>query len=44
MPYKRVGRKIYTKKRGRWIFKQMASNIADAKKLLRLLKALEHKD
>jgi hypothetical protein len=43
VPYKRQGRKIYVKKRGKWQHKSTAANIANAKKMLRLLKALKHK-
>ena len=42
MPYKRIGRTIYTKATGRWKKKQTAKNIPNAKKALKLLEGLEH--
>lgn len=42
MPYKRIGKTIYTKKSGKWKKKQTARTIANAKKTLRFLRGLEH--
>lgn len=42
MPYKRIGKTIYTKKTGKWRKKQTAKSIANAKKALRFLRGLEH--
>lgn len=41
MPYKRVGRKIYVKKKGRWRLKQTCRSVAAAKEALRLLRGIE---
>lgn len=42
MPYKLVGRTIYTKASGSWKKKQTCTSLANAKKAMRLLEALEH--
>lgn len=42
MPYRRRGRKIYHKKRGRWKIKQTASSISKAKSTINLLRGVEH--
>lgn len=42
MPYKRIGKTIYTKKTGRWKKKQISKTIASAKRALRLLRGIEH--
>ena len=42
MPYKRIGKKIYTKATGRWRLKQTCHSIAKAKRALKLLRGLEH--
>lgn len=42
MPYKLVGRTIYTKSSGAWKKKQTCTSLGNAKKALRLLEALEH--
>lgn len=42
MPYKRVGKTIYHKKGGKWVVKQRAKTVENAKKALRLLNAVEH--
>ena len=43
MPYKRVGRTIYTLKGGKWKKKAIAKSVENAERMLRLLRALEHK-
>jgi hypothetical protein len=43
MPYKRIGRKVYSKSIGRWRLKQTAKNVNNAKAALRLLNSLENK-
>ncbi len=42
MPYKRVGRVIYTKSSGTWQKKQTAKSVSNAIKAMRLLEGLEH--
>ena len=42
MPYKRIGRKIYHKKNGKWSVKQTATSIENAKAAMRLLEGIEH--
>jgi len=42
MPYKLVGKTIYTKSSGKWKKKQTCKSVANAKKALRLLRGLEH--
>lgn len=42
MPYKRVGRKIYSKRTGKWKLKQTATSTDNAKKAMRLLNMIEH--
>lgn len=42
MPYKRVGKKVYHKKGGRWKVKQTCRNPTNAKRAISLLRALEH--
>lgn len=41
MPYKRIGQKIYRKRKGKWELKQTAENIPNAKAALRLLRGIE---
>jgi len=41
MPYKRIGRKIFTKSGGNWKLKQTAKTLENAKKTMRLLQGLE---
>ena len=41
MPWKRIGNKVYTKASGKWKLKQTAKSIANAKKIIRLLKKLK---
>ena len=41
MPYKRVGKVIYTKSSGRWRVKQRASSVENAKRAIRLLRGIE---
>ncbi|RLG13669.1 MAG: hypothetical protein DRN66_03740 [Candidatus Nanohalarchaeota archaeon] len=43
MPYKRIGRKIYTKRTGTWKLKQTCTSIHNAKSALRLLNQIEAK-
>lgn len=42
MPYKRVGKVIYTKASGKWRVKQKCRTVGNAKKALRLLRGIEH--
>lgn len=42
MPYKRVGKTIYSKASGKWRKKQTAKTVANAKKTIRLLRGIEH--
>lgn len=42
MPYRRIGRTIYTKASGRWKKKQTCRSVAAAKRALKLLRGLEH--
>lgn len=37
MPYKRKGKIIYHKKNGRWVIKQKAKSIKNAKVIIRIL-------
>jgi len=41
MPYKRIGKTIYSKATGRWRKKQTCGSIAKAKRALKLLRGLE---
>lgn len=41
MPYKRKGKKIYSKASGKWKLKQTAKSVENAKKTLKLLYGLE---
>ena len=41
MPYRREGKKIYSKAGGKWHLKQVATSIANAKKALKLLYGIE---
>lgn len=41
MPYKRLGKIIYHKVNGKWVIKQRARTIANAKATLRLLYMIE---
>lgn len=41
MPYKRIGRRIYHKKGGKWTLKQECKNAANAKAAMGLLYGLE---
>jgi len=43
MPYKRIGKIVYTKSSGKWKKKQTCTSIANAKKALALLEDLEKK-
>jgi len=43
MPYKRIGKIIYTKATGRWKKKQTCTSMVNAKKALALLDDLEKK-
>ena len=42
MPYKREGRKVFHKVKGRWKLKQTATSIEKAKAIIRLLQGIEH--
>jgi len=42
MPYKRKGRVIYVKRKGRWKKKSTHKSAALAKKGIRLLRAIKH--
>jgi len=42
MPYKRVGKTIYSKATGRFRKKQTCGSVAAAKRALKLLRGLEH--
>lgn len=42
MPYKRIGKKILVKKGGKWKIKAVASSVAKAIRMLRLLRGVEH--
>jgi len=42
MPYKLVGKTIYTKSSGTWKKKQTCSSVANGKSALRLLRGIEH--
>jgi len=42
MPYKRIGKRVYTKKTGRWRLKQTCRSVGNAKKALKLLRGLMH--
>lgn len=44
MPYKRIGKRIYTKRGKKWELKQTATTIPKAKATLRLLKDIEKKE
>lgn len=41
MPYKIIGKTIYTKRSGKWRKKQTARTVANAKRALKLLRGLE---
>jgi len=41
MPYKRIGKTIYTKKTGKWKKKQTTGSVAKAERALKLLRGLE---
>ena len=41
MPYKRVGKTIFSKATGQWLKKQTAKSVGNAKKALKLLRGLE---
>lgn len=41
MPYRRVGKTIYTKATGKWKKKQICKSIAAAERALKLLRGLE---
>ena len=41
MPYKIIGKTVYTKKSGKWKKKQTAKSVASAKRTLKLLRGLE---
>ena len=42
MPYKRVGKTIYSKASGKWRKKQIARSVDSAKRALRLLRGVDH--
>lgn len=42
MPYKRVGKTIYSKASGDWKKKQTAKSVGNAKKTMGLLNAIEY--
>jgi len=42
MPYKLIGKTIYTKTSGKWKKKQTAKSIASAKRALKLLRGIEN--
>ena len=42
MPYKRVGKTIYTKSSGNWKKKQTCGSIKAAEKAMNLLRGVEH--
>jgi hypothetical protein len=42
MPYKIIGRKVYHKKKGKWILKQTARSHAYAIRTVKLLQGIEH--
>ena len=42
MPYKRVGKTIYTKSSGNWKKKQTCGSIKAAEKAMNLLRGMEH--
>lgn len=42
MPYKRIGKRIYHKKGGKWRLKQTATSEEKAKATMRLLQGIEH--
>lgn len=41
MPYKRIGKTIYSKSTGKWRKKQTCGSVAKAKRALKLLQGLE---
>ena len=44
MPYKRVGKVIYTKSSGKWKVKQTCKSVTNAKGAMKLLHYLEGKE
>lgn len=42
MPYKRVGKTVYTKSSGKWKKKQTCGSVAAAKKAMSLLQGIKH--
>lgn len=38
MPYRRVGKTVQVKKRGRWVKKATAKSVASAKRMLNILR------
>ena len=42
MPYKLIGKTIYTKSTGKWKKKQTGKSVASAKRALKLLRGLEN--
>lgn len=42
MPYKTIGKKVYVNKGGSWRLKATAKSPANAKKMVRLLRGVEH--
>lgn len=42
MPYKRVGKTVYSKSSGKWKKKQTATSVPRAKRAMKLLRGLEH--
>ena len=43
MPYKRVGKVIYTKSTGRWKVKQRCRSVPNAKSAMRILRGIEER-
>jgi len=41
MPYKRIGKVVYTKRTGNWRVKQHCKSVVNAKKAIRLLNGIE---
>ncbi len=42
MPYRRSGKSVLHKKGGKWVTKQTATSVENAKKTIRLLRGIEH--
>ena len=41
VPYKRIGKKVYSKASGKWELKQTAKTVVNARKILKLLQGIE---